>query len=65
MGTAGTLGGWALQGCFVLGHCRDALRLGTAVRLRAEDNIDFIISQPHCKGGEQCPRAGKAWQVRS
>ena len=53
-GAAGILGGWALQGCLVVGHCRDALRLGTAVRLRAEgeDNIDFKIQQPHCKGGE-------------
>ena len=29
-GTAGTLGGWALQGCLVVGHCRDAGWLATA-----------------------------------
>ena len=45
LGTAGTLGGWALQGCLVVGHGMDALRLGPAVRRRAEgeDNIDFKI----------------------
>ena len=30
VGTAGILGGWALQGYSAVGHCRDALRLGTA-----------------------------------
>ena len=30
MGTAGILGGWALQGLSAVGHCRDTLRLGTA-----------------------------------
>ena len=30
MGTAGTLGGWALQGHLVVGHCRDTWWLGTA-----------------------------------
>ena len=32
MGTAGILGGWALQGYLVVGHCRDTLRLGTSVK---------------------------------
>ena len=57
--TAGTLGGWAVQGYSAVdtlggwgtagmlggGHCRDALRLGTAVRVRAEgeDNMDFKV----------------------
>ena len=30
MGSAGILGGWALQGYYAAGHCRDILRLGTA-----------------------------------
>ena len=30
LGTAGILGGWALQGYLVVGHCRDTLRLRTA-----------------------------------
>ena len=30
LGTAGTLGGWALQGHLVVGHCRDTWWLGTA-----------------------------------
>ena len=30
LGTAGILGGEALQGYLVVGHCRDTLRLGTA-----------------------------------
>ena len=45
LGTAGSLGGRALQGCLVVAHGGDALRLGPAVRLRAEgeDNMDFKI----------------------
>ena len=31
-GTAGIVGGWALQGYLVVGHCRDALQLGTSVK---------------------------------
>ena len=30
LGTAGILGGWALQGYFAVGHCRDTCWLGTA-----------------------------------
>ena len=30
LGTAGILGGWALQGYLVVGQCKDTLRLGTA-----------------------------------
>ena len=30
MGTAGILGGWALQGYFAVGHCRDTWWLGTS-----------------------------------
>ena len=30
LGTAGILGGWALQGCLVVGRCRGAWWLGTA-----------------------------------
>ena len=45
MGTAGILGGWALQGYSAGGHCKDTLPLSTAVRLRAEggDNKTFKI----------------------
>ena len=32
LGTAGILCGWALQGYFAVGHCRDTLRLGTSVK---------------------------------
>ena len=44
LGIAGAFGGWATAGRLG-GHYRDALRLGTAVRLRAEgeDNMDFKI----------------------
>ena len=54
MGTAEILGGWALQGYLVVGHCRDTWWLVTKITFQSgEDDIYFKIEQPHCKGGEK------------
>ena len=42
LGTAGILGGWALQGCLVVGHCRDDTLVGQCrdtVRLGAAGTL--------------------------
>ena len=44
LGTAGILGGWALQGYSAVGHCRDTWGLGIA-------GI-FCGWASHCEGGE-------------
>ena len=44
LGTAGILGGWALQGYLVVGHCGDTWWLVTKVSFQSgEDNIYFKI----------------------
>ena len=48
LGTAGVLGGWALQGYSAVEHYRNTLPLSTAgsarrLRAKGEDNIDFKI----------------------
>ena len=43
LGTAGILGGWALQGYLAVGHCRDTWRLGTAGILQG------YLAVGHCR----------------
>ena len=48
LGTAGILGGWALQGYLVVGHCRDTLRLGTAGILGGRALQGYLVVG-HCR----------------
>ena len=54
-GNAGILGGWALQGHLVVGHCRDTLWLGTAGILCGLALQEYIAIEH----GSQAPGGGR------
>ena len=65
MGTAGILGGWALQGYVAIEHCRDTWWLGTAGILGGWA-LQGYSAVGHCRGAQRLGTAGMlcGWALR-